>query len=116
MTVGWICKSQREPTEQDADERGKILVWHRYQCGMLFAWDSICRNRFITHWTPICAMDEDWIEVRTRKPTAQDADALGCVLARHAVDGVTVIGWHQIPDNTSYTHFAKLPPAPDGCI
>lgn len=112
MTEGWICKSQREPTAQDADQRGKLLVWHKFQCGMLYPWDGVCRNRFITHWMSICAMDGCWIDVRTRKPTAQDADALGCVLARHVVDGVTVIGWNQIPGCASYTHFARLPDHP----
>ena len=114
MTEGWICKRERAPTEEDADENGMILVWHRYQCGMLYAWDDVCRNRFITHWMPLCLMDGEWIDARTRAPTPEDADALRCVLARHAVDGITVIGWFQIPGSTSYTHFARLPDAPGG--
>ena len=116
MNEGWICKKERAPTVEDADENGMVLVWHRYQCGMLYARDGVCHNRFITHWMPLRYMDEKWIDVRTRAPTADDADALRCVLARHSVDGVCVIGWFQIPGNISYTHFAQLPHAPDGCI
>lgn len=112
MTEGWLCKRERPPAADDADENGRVMVWHRYQYGMLYVWDGVCRNRFITHWMPLCAFDDKWIDVRLRKPTLKDADALCCVLARHVVDGVTIIGWFQIPDNTSYTHFARLPEAP----
>lgn len=112
MTEGWFCKRERPPAADDADQNGRVLAWHQYQCGMICAWDDVCRNRFITHWMPLCAFDDQWIDVRLRKPTPKDADALRCVLARHAIDGMTVIGWFQIPGNTSYTHFARLPDAP----
>lgn len=111
MTKGWFCKKERPPAVDDADENGRVLVWHRYQCGMLYAWDGVCRNRFIAHWMPLHAISQ-WIDVRTRAPTAEDADALRCVLARHTIDGIVIIGWFQIPGNTSYTHFARLPDAP----
>lgn len=100
------------PSAADADEHGRVLVWHQYQHGMLCAWDGACRNRFITHWMPISGLCGKWIDVRRRRPTIEDADAMRCVLARHAVDGVTVIGWFQIPGNVFYTHFARLPDAP----
>lgn len=112
MTDGWICKNEQSPTAADADDRGRVLVWHQYQYGMLYAWDDVYRNRFITHWMPISRLFEKWIDVRKRKPTPEDADAMRCVLARHAIDGITVIGWYQLLGRTSYTHFARLPDAP----
>ncbi len=112
MTEGWICKDEHPPAAEDADENGRVLVWHQCQYGMLWAWNEVNRCRFITHWMPLCALDKEWIDVRTRKPAPEDADALRCVLARHTVDGVIVIGWFQIPGDTSYTHFARLPDAP----
>lgn len=112
MTEGWFCKKERLPDADDADENGRVLVWHRYQHGILYAWDGVCRNRFITHWMPLCSFESAWIDARKRKPTIQDADALRCVLARHSVDGIVVIGYFQIHDQSPYTHFARLPNAP----
>ena len=112
MTDGWICKDEQMPNAADADERGRILVWHRYQHGMLYAWDGVHSNRYITHWMPISRLCGTWIDIRKRRPTAEDADAIGCVLARHVIDGITVIGWHQLHSSAFYTHFARLPDAP----
>ena len=112
MENGWICKGERLPTAADADEEGRVLAWHRYQCGMLYAWDDLCGNRFITHWMPLRALRTAWIDAHKHPPTEEDADDLRCVLAHHTIYGVCIVGWFQIPGRPLYTHFARIPRKP----
>ncbi|MGN0996524.1 MAG: hypothetical protein ACI4PG_06425 [Candidatus Ventricola sp.] len=97
---------------EDADDRGNVLVWHRYQHGMLCTPCEVRRNRFITHWMPLAEIG--WTDVRQRATGAADADEMGCVLAVSRVDGIVVTGWFQVAGNGFYTHYARIPGKPSG--
>lgn len=64
-----------------------------------------------THWKPMPR--RGWIAKEDRKPTADDADIMGCVLARHANEGLRVTGWHQFETNRYYTHWMPTPLPPE---
>ena len=112
MTGTWRSVHSGMPGADDADERGNVLVWHRYQHGMLCAICEVRRNRFITHWMPIAEME--WTDMRCRAPVAEDADEMGCVLAVSRVDGIVVTGWRQAAGDGAYTHYARIPGKPSG--
>lgn len=54
-----------------------------------------------------------WIETAMRKPTAEDADAYGCVLAYHLMQGTMIIGWHVVASGHYYTHWRRMPEPPE---
>ena len=41
---------ERLPMRCEADAQGCVLVWHEFNGCMLYSWDRITHNRFITHW------------------------------------------------------------------
>ena len=52
----WICKrTERPPTEQDADAQGCVIAWHMYQGCMIYKWWLVEKNQYITHW--MCCPD-----------------------------------------------------------
>lgn len=57
-------------------------------------------------------MQNEWIDVRERKPTKKDADFAGCVVFWHVYNGVTVTGYHQAGNNRFLTHWQKPPKPP----
>jgi hypothetical protein len=59
-------------------------------------------------------MESDWIDARYRKPTKEDADHKGCVIAWHRYDGTMVTGWHQFGRSEFYTHWMPAPKPPKG--
>ena len=56
--------------------------------------------------------DDNWIDAKQRKPTADDTDAVNCVLAYHKYNGAMVTGWFQLDMNPMFTHWMPLPPPP----
>ena len=58
--------------------------------------------------------DNDWIDVRTRKPTKDDADLKGCVLAWHRYNGFTATGFHQFEHNEFLVFWKPAPAPPTG--
>lgn len=55
-----------------------------------------------------------WIPISERRPTAQDADAWGCVLVWHVYNGTQMLGWDNPMLGTSklITHWMSPPDAP----
>jgi hypothetical protein len=51
-----------------------------------------------------------------RRPTAQDADAWGCVMVWHIYNGTQMLGWDNPLMGTSklITHWMSPPAAPEG--
>jgi len=56
--------------------------------------------------------NSSWIEVETRKPTMEDADFHGCVLAWHVWQGVMIVQHTLIGKNSFYTHWMTPPEPP----
>lgn len=108
----WISCSAGLPRAEDADEAGRVLVWHRYQGAMFSRWDRVAENRFHSHWTPVRIADDAWISKAMRAPTQQDADAYGCVLVRSALDGVHMAGWRQARADAAILAWLPLPDPP----
>ena len=54
-----------------------------------------------------------WIGVRERYPTAEDADACGCVLVWHIWQGVMVMCWHQVAQNRFVSHWTHTLQPPE---
>lgn len=57
-----------------------------------------------------------WIPLTKRRPTAQDADAWGCVMVWHIYNGTHMLGWDNPMLGTSklMTHWMSPPDAPEG--
>ncbi|NLV59169.1 MAG: hypothetical protein GXY67_10410 [Clostridiales bacterium] len=55
----------------------------------------------------------EWIHRDERLPTAEDADAYGCVLVWHTFNGHMITGWHQLPSNRYFTHWMPTPCPPE---
>lgn len=53
----------------------------------------------------------EWISVESRLPTQEDADEQNCVLVYHLLQGVMVMGWHRVSENSYCTHW-MCPPMP----
>lgn len=110
----WIALREKPPIISDA--RGKkqqIIVWHIYQGAMV---DKFCRARFHTHYTHYTKVPDNmalWNNAQEKLPQESDADIYGCVLAIHKYDGLKVTGYHQIKPQSGYTHWMKLPDAPE---
>ena len=58
----------------------------------------------------------EWIDVRDRMPTADDADASRCVMVWHTLNGVMMTGWHHVRENRFITHWQKAPECPEGVL
>lgn len=58
-------------------------------------------------------MAAGWISAAEEMPTEADADAQGCVLVWHALNGAMVTGWHQVARNRYMTHWMRTPAGPD---
>lgn len=56
----------------------------------------------------------NWTDAKERKPTREDADVTGCVLAWHKYNGCMVTGWHQFGVSAMYTHWQRTPEPPEG--
>lgn len=58
---------------------------------------------------------EKWINVNTRRPTREDADDQGCVLAWHAggLYGTTVAVIFVTKSFPEYTHWMRMPNGPN---
>ena len=52
MIREWTAKSERLPTEEDADEWGCVLVWHLYNGCQMLGWNNpmLKSSTYITHW------------------------------------------------------------------
>lgn len=61
-------------------------------------------------------MSMTWIPMAERRPTAQDADAWGCVMVWHIYNGTQMLGWDNPLMGTSklITHWMSPPAAPEG--
>lgn len=46
----WIDAEQRKPAQEDADRKGCVLAWHRYNGTMVTGWHQFTENSFFTHW------------------------------------------------------------------
>ena len=56
----------------------------------------------------------NWISSRESAPTAEDADAQGCVVVWHAYNGVMVAQWRQVAESVYFTHWMRPPGPPEG--
>lgn len=52
MIREWIVKTDRLPTEEDADEWDCVLVWHIYNGCQMLGWNNpmLKSSTYITHW------------------------------------------------------------------
>lgn len=52
--VPWIDANTRIPNAEDADKKGCVLAWHRYNGMMVTGWHQFEHNAngFLTHWAP----------------------------------------------------------------
>lgn len=59
---GWVNKRDQVPTEDDADARGEVLVWHRKHGVMVSAWWIVESSLEFTHWmqTPAGPAEMCW--------------------------------------------------------
>lgn len=112
MRSRWIACGEAMPTRADANEDGRVFVWHTFQGVMLACWDRVADNRFHSHWMPLHLTPGSWIPKTKRTPEATDADAYGCVLVSHAHEGVRVTGWHQVKSDGGITDWQPLPDPP----
>lgn len=108
----WTSCEDELPGEADADEEGRVFVWHAYQGVMLSRWDRVTENRFHSYWMPIRLTAQAWIPKTLRTPKAEDADAQGCVLVRHAHEGIRITGWHQVMYDSGIMDWRTLPAPP----
>lgn len=46
----WIDADERKPTQADADHKGCVVAWHKYNGTMVTGWHQFHRNGFFTHW------------------------------------------------------------------
>ena len=109
----WISCGDKLPKQQDGDENGKVLVWHRLQGAMLARWDRITDNRFYDFWMRIQPLERKWISIKQQTPTAADADIYGCVLVKDRHNGHRVTGWHQPEMDGGITDWQRLPRSPE---
>lgn len=42
--------SDRQPTQDDADEYGCVIVWHLFQGVMITGWRNAANGMYNTHW------------------------------------------------------------------
>ena len=100
--------------EQDATEDacvgGSLLVWHMYRGAVVWPFEKRGESRMLTHWREM--PKSGWTDAAERKPTPEDADIRGCVLAKHEFDGIRVTGWHQFGWNRHLTHWIRTPEPP----
>ena len=108
----WVRYSERLPEERDADEDGKILVWHKHQGAMLAQWRwrkndfTLCWGR-LSEWT-----DGRWIRKEERMPTGEDADEYGCILIKDR-HGDCHIRVKEMAKDSDVVMWARLPDAPE---
>lgn len=107
---GWTAFDEAEP-EESACLYGYLLIWHVFRGVVVETWTERRATAMYTHW--MAMPRKGWIASAERKPTAEDADIMNCVLARHEYDGIMVTGWHQFGHNRFLTHWMKTPQPPN---
>lgn len=50
---GWIETSETRPGADDADYRGCVLGWHRYDGFVLRGWRRFGEDRYLERWMPV---------------------------------------------------------------
>lgn len=58
-------------------------------------------------------MNEKWIRMRQRRPTAEDCDHNGCVLVWHIYNGAMVYEWRNAIENQLIVAWMPTPKAPE---
>lgn len=106
---GWTAFEEAEP-EESACLYGTLLIWHVYRGVVVERFEDIHNTLMNTHWQAMPR--RGWIATAERKPEREDANDRGCVLARHAHDGITVTGWHRFISEPRLTHWMKTPGPP----
>jgi hypothetical protein len=72
--------------------------------------DSVIADRLIQNGVTI----QEWVRTSKRKPTKEDADKLGCVLAYIDVTGIILtIPWYDVVPEI-YSHWTATPQPPKG--
>lgn len=107
---GWTTFEAREPEESDCIN-GQLLVWHVFQGAFCIRYEKRHSNRFYTHWKALPG--KGWTDSAKRKPSAEDADIHGCVLAKKDDGSMKITGWHQFDHEESYTHWMPTPEGPE---
>jgi hypothetical protein len=106
---GWTLFSEAEP-EESACLNGWLLIWHVFRGVIAEKWENRHDTTMFTHWRPMPRTG--WISAKEHLPTAEDADVLCCVLARHEFDGLRVTGWRQFQYDNHWTHWQRTPEPP----
>lgn len=52
---GWIETNERRPGSADADYRGCVLAWHRYDGFVLRGWRRFREDKYLERWMPVPA-------------------------------------------------------------
>lgn len=109
----WVQFASREPEEGDYTD-GYLLVWHILQGAFARKRTGRPLSKLYSHWRTMPT--EGWIAAAEKKPTAQDADHMGCVLARSDTDGYKVTGWHQFAHDPRFTQWMPTPEEPEDAV
>ena len=107
---GWTRFADAEPRKSACLYRW-LLIWHAFRGVVAVKWEHRHDTPMYTHWRPMPR--KGWMSAADRKPTAEDADILCCVLARHQFDGIRVTGWRQFYTSPYYTHWQRTPEPPE---
>lgn len=107
---GWTPFEDQEP-EESVCLHGYLLIWHVFRGVIAEPWENRHQTPMFTHWKPMPR--KGWINAAERKPTKEEADFSGCVLARYEDGEIRVTGWHQFRHNLGLTHWMPTPTPPD---
>lgn len=94
------------------DPAAPLLVWHRYQKAMVIDRRKLWSNPYYTHFREIDP--EGWIRRTERLPGAEDADQLGCVLARDVHGEVKMAGWRRFQTEDVLEAWQAMGSGPEG--
>lgn len=110
---GWIHRDVQLPTHDDGNANGLLFAWHVYQGVLLCHWNDFVKNRFNVYWMRIADDTADpWMDAMEKFPTKEDADMMNCVLAKNCYDEISVTGYHQFSQNSTLSHWKRLPTPP----
>ena len=99
------------PRYDEEEPNRPVLVWHRYQGAVLAGALTLRQNRYNAAWMEI---PDEWIDMRERRPTKEDADQYGCVLVRHRNGDIRIQSYNPRLWSERYECWMRLPERPAG--